>query len=175
MFKQIIITSLFLIACSDLSIAQQPDYIFTRRVENYENLEQPIPISSQIFWYSELWDIPIGFQFKFFDKTFDSVGVYCAASLYFNFSEYEDSLFFSGFSQAITDRGWASSGENSLSPISHMITGEEPERICKIEFKNAGFDYAPIEDSVYIQIWLFEKDNAIEVHLGPHYVTGPDS
>jgi len=154
--------------------AQQFDYSFSQRVEPYENLEQVIPISNQIFWLSEAWDIPIGFNFKFFDYPFDSVTVYCASSLYFGYAQYEDGLFFTGFSQAIVDRGW-DLADFSISPISYNLSGVSPDRICKIEFRNAGFVLAPVEDSVNIQIWLFESDNAIEVHLGQHYVSGPQS
>lgn len=176
MVKQLLPILIFFccVAFKSTSIAQQFDYSFSQRIEPYQNLEQVIPLSNQNFWLSEAWGIPIGFNFKFFDYPFDSVTVYCASSLYFGFAEHDDALLFAGFSQAIVDRGWDLAGF-SISPISYNLSGVSPDRTCKIEFKNVGFVSAPIEDSVNIQIWLFESDNAIEVHLGPHYVSGPAS
>lgn len=174
MYNKIQFLILFLFSFQSVSSAQQFDYSFSQRIENYEHLEQPVPLSSLLAWYSEAWDIPIGFEFNFFDYNFDSVTVYCASSLYFGYTIYEDALHFAGFSQAITDRGWEVDGI-SLSPISYQLIGNSPNRICKIEFQNAGFDYAPVEDSVHIQIWLFEINDAIEIHLGPHFISGPES
>lgn len=169
-----LVSSLLFITFLFRADAQSTGYHFSQRVEPYQPLELSSPISDEVPWYSESWTIPIGFPFYYFDEKFDSVLVFCASSLYFGYAEYEDALQFAGFSQAIADRGWETDG-GSLSPISYLITGIEPNRICKVEFKNAGFDLAPTTDSVNLQIWLFETSNAIEVHLGPHYVSSPAS
>ncbi len=174
MLKKILRFCLFLVTFEADSIAQQFDYTFSQRVEPYENLEQQIPLSNQNFWFSETWTIPIGFNFMFFDYPFDSVTVYCASSLFFGFAENEVALHFAGFSQAIVDRGW-DLADSSISPISYNLSGDSPNRICKIEFRNAGFVMAPEVDSVNVQIRLYESDHALEVHLGSHHVSGPAS
>lgn len=174
MLNKPLLSALFLVAFQCVSTAQQFDYAFSQRIEAYENLEQSVPISGPIYWYSEAWDIPIGFEFNYFEYPFDSVTVYCASSLYFGYADYQEALLFAGFSQAIIDRGVLGPGI-SLSPISYKVSGTSPDQICKIEFRNAGFHFGSPQDSVHIQIWLFEADDAIEVHLGPHHVSGPEA
>jgi hypothetical protein len=174
MLNKSLLSALLLVAFQCVSTAQQFDYVFSQRIEAYENLEQSVPISGPNYWYSEAWNIPIGFEFNFFEYPFDSVTVYCASSLYFGYADYQEALLFAGFSQAIIDRGILGPG-NSLSPISYKVSGISPDRICKIEFRNAGFHFGDPQDFVHLQIWLFEADDAIEVHLGPHHVSGPEA
>jgi hypothetical protein len=56
---------------------------------------------------------------------------------------------------------------NEASHISYKVDGVSPERIAKIQFKNAGFvgDEAQTE-KVNFQIWLFEDGKRIEIRFG---------
>ncbi|TNE31210.1 MAG: T9SS type A sorting domain-containing protein [Bacteroidetes bacterium] len=62
-------------------------------------------------------------------------------------------------------------GGTGQSPISYKVEGTSPNRIFKMEWKNAGFyiegDYAgALTSSANIQLWLYE-DETVEFHFGP--------
>ncbi|MFN6946503.1 MAG: hypothetical protein ACK4ND_16265, partial [Cytophagaceae bacterium] len=58
--------------------------------------------------------------------------------------------------------------------IHYKITGEEPERVFHVEYKNIGFqsiDSLFADDSLSIQVRLFETSNKIEFHYGKNNVS----
>lgn len=59
------------------------------------------------------------------------------------------------------------------SPVSYEVSGQAPNRILKIEWKNVTFyetaDQYP-DDYVNYQIWLYESDNRMEFRYGPSSV-----
>lgn len=58
--------------------------------------------------------------------------------------------------------------EGDISKISYALEGETPNRIAKIQFKNAGFvgDESHI-DKLNFQIWMHEDGKRVEVVFGP--------
>ncbi|MBW8049657.1 MAG: T9SS type A sorting domain-containing protein [Cytophagales bacterium] len=64
----------------------------------------------------------------------------------------------------------------SASPISYQLSGTPGSQILKIEWKNAGFfnEYDSVctaDDSVNVQLWLFEGTNDIEIHIGANSIS----
>ncbi len=58
---------------------------------------------------------------------------------------------------------------------SYKVTGAAGNRILKIQFTNIKFAHIAWEpDYVTFQIWVYEKDNALELHMGPSVITQPD-
>lgn len=81
-------------------------------------------------------------------------------------------LFFEG---ALEDRGMLT-GSTSLSPVRYEITGPVGSRIFKMEVSNAGFQnertgFGTMNDSVNIQVWIYEGSNILELRYGPSKIS----
>lgn len=64
----------------------------------------------------------------------------------------------------LEDRG---SIGHSASPIRKKIEGTKPNRVLKVEYRNAGFTADDTNlDSINIQFWYIEADSSIELHWG---------
>ncbi len=61
---------------------------------------------------------------------------------------------------------------DSTSSLSYTVEGGGGERILKVQWKNLGMVGNPVGDFVNVQLWLSERDNSIEVHVGPNRATG---
>jgi len=75
----------------------------------------------------------------------------------------------------LIDKGFSGSDLNFLSPIRYEIFGDTGNRIFKLEIANAAFFneivYGTTYDSVYMQIWLYETTNMVELRYGPSHVS----
>jgi hypothetical protein len=60
-----------------------------------------------------------------------------------------------------------STGNNSASILT-SITGQSPNRICKIQFSNFSVSQFNNNDFANYQIWLHENGNKISIHFGPN-------
>lgn len=57
----------------------------------------------------------------------------------------------------------------------YKVTGSAGNRIVKLQFTGIKFAHISWEpDYVTFQIWIYEKDNALELHMGPSTITQPD-
>ncbi len=131
----------------------------------YTYLQNPTLISNDEYWFGDDWEIPIGFDFVFYDSVFDSVVVW-QGSFYFN-----DDMYIDGYGVPLADIAWV--GDMpwlSLSPISYETIEVNGYKTTKVEYRNAGFNDGTVEDSINFQVWLNEKDNSIEIHIGPNSV-----
>lgn len=61
---------------------------------------------------------------------------------------------------------------DSTSSLAYTLEGIEGEKMLKVEWKNLGMVGNPGTDFVNVQLWLSQKDNSFEVHVGPNSVTG---
>lgn len=59
------------------------------------------------------------------------------------------------------------------SAVNYQIDGTQGNRIVKMEWVNAGIDGGDTADFVNLQIWLYEANNAIEMHYGPSLIKNP--
>ncbi len=53
--------------------------------------------------------------------------------------------------------------------ISYKVEGSMPNRILKVEYRNAGLA-ADLQDSLHVQCWFYETTNVIEFHYGANKV-----
>lgn len=92
-------------------------------------------------------------------------------------SNYRNAPYASGFSAGafgdLIDKGLPMGF--SESPIRTQITGTAPNRIYKLEIRNAGFydEYdasGSFTDSTSFQYWLYEGSNVLEMRYGPSSV-----
>ncbi|MCB0644625.1 MAG: hypothetical protein KDC44_23435 [Phaeodactylibacter sp.] len=139
-------------------------YEFELDSEPFVPLDDPVSLNNGGLWFSDEWQINPGFDFEFFDVPFSSVLLW-EGSVYFN-----DDLFLDAFGASFQDLGWYSMNGVSLSPVSYQVEGAVGSRVLKLEYLNAGFWPATVDDFINFQVWLFESTNIIEIHIGPGMV-----
>ncbi|MEO5928867.1 MAG: T9SS type A sorting domain-containing protein [Candidatus Kapaibacterium sp.] len=61
---------------------------------------------------------------------------------------------------------------DSTSSISYRLDGDPGQQVLKVQWKNMRMVGNPVGDFVNVQMWLSQKDNSMEVHVGPNHVTG---
>ena len=127
-------------------------------------LSDPVSLNNGGLWFGDEWTIQPGFEFEFFDVPFSSL-ILWEGSVYFS-----DDLFLDAFGASFQDLGWYSGNLMSLSPVSYQIEGNIGNQILKLEYLNAGFWPATIEDYISFQVWLYEGSNILEIHIGPGMV-----
>ncbi len=153
-------------------------YSFSSSTATYNNLNGATDILANVVWDDSIIAVPLGFNFKYAlaNRDVDSVYIDTYGMIY----PTEDALSIFGmtfptkammpYQVDMVDRATVLGGA-AKSPVSYQTTGMPGSRICKIEFRNAGFyDDATGMDSTNFQVWLYETSNVIEYHYGPQYV-----
>ena len=146
--------------------ASAQTYIFSQTTSTYANLSGETVLTTTAPWtYATSFTVPIGFTFNFMGTNFTSVYVEGSGFAYFDFNYYNLAL---PFTVKLKSKG--SSGNNS--PISYKTEGVSPNRILKVQWKNAGFHY-DTTSTINFQMWLHESSNIVEVHVGSNSVPNP--
>lgn len=153
------------------------DYIFSKTTGAYADLVGSTSINNNQLWDDPEYGFPIGFDFKLYDITIDSLflGIGTGGFVSNRFDEnYEAEYFICVFEADLIDRGDIAG--ISQSPISYKVEGSPGARIVKVEWKNAGFygegdELGTLNDYINFQLWLFEGSNDIEMHFGPNMIT----
>lgn len=184
--SRILSMSFALICLSTVSIAQQ--YSFKTNTATYTHLSDSISLNKGLTWDDPSITIPIGFDFKFYDATIDTLYLSdwgYGAELHGNFwnSANDQSQLLIPYGADIVDRGADPNDPEmqpgSLSPISYKLEGSEGSRIAKIEWRNVGF-YTDLDendssiDFTNFQLWLYEGTDVMEIHFGPNSITQPN-
>jgi len=159
--KRLLLSSIALLAICGSLRAQT--YTFTQSTAGYQNLVNPTSLSNGELWDEDNFTLPLAFPFIYNGHGYDQIRVNPNGYLEFR----GDSVIFSALLADLVDRGV----DVSESPISYTVEGTTGNRIEKIEFRNAGFYNGAATDSINFQIWLYENDYAIEVHVGSGNVT----
>lgn len=152
----LLVVGFFLITSS---VASQ-SYDFNIESDSYVPLNNSTSINNGSIWASgNMFNIPIGFPFKFMEVDFTNVTFEGTGRLIFD----ADHLFFADMivSLNLRDKG----DTTSLSPLSYELTGSSGDRILKIEISNATYGGG---STVNFQIWLYEGTNTIELHMGEY-------
>ncbi len=128
--------------------------------------ETSINISDAAWNGKQVVDLP--FTFSFFSHSFNKI--------YINFKGL--SFTDSGTDCIIygTYNYYPESESPSMSPISYSITGNSPNMILKIEYKNikARLIDSTKDYTINNQIWLYETSNKIEYHFGTNSISDSD-
>ena len=164
--KNILILFFFLIALSQ-SYAQS--YSFSQSKGLYTHLENGTSINAEKVWSGfQSFSIPIGFSFDYIDSTFTSVSLEATGRLIFdeNHYYYADMFVVAG----MQDKGT----ENSLSPLSYELSGTIGDQVLKIEINNATYK-KDLSSTINYQIWLYENNGTIELHMGPNSIEHPET
>lgn len=169
------------IACIFLSAgiilrAQTPFYSFSQYTSAYSDLTSPTSLNNGNLWDFSIptayYQLNISSLLPFFlifgDYNWD-LRVYGGMAKFYHSTAQQD-YYMWGFGFFSPD-GMKDKGISiSLSPISYQVTGSSPNRILKIEWKNAGH-VAASADYLNVQIWLYETTHVIEVHYGSSSIT----
>lgn len=155
------------------------DYSFSLTTATYSDLTGATSINDSDIWDDPEYVIPTGFNFQIYNKTLDSL--YFGVGVGGLLSDYWDDIIdpeyiIAPFEADLIDRGDISG--ITASPISYLLTGTTPNRILKVEWKNAGFyaegdSLGTLNDYVNFQIWFYEGSNNIEFHYGPSQLSYP--
>jgi len=123
------------------------------------------------WWDDDLFVVPLGFDFWLFKDSISAVTISGTGAIVTSTADPDNADYVTGIiahGSDLVDRD--TSEMSSFSPISYVTTGVAPNRICKIEWANAGFYYAmdagQYTDSINFQLWLYETSHLIEVHYG---------
>ncbi|MBL4625950.1 MAG: T9SS type A sorting domain-containing protein [Flavobacteriales bacterium] len=176
MFKETRVTLwafLFIFGFSNYSSIAQTYYQFSVDSGSYNNLTGATPFNTTPpLWDDEEVHIPIGFDFEFYDLTFDSLYV----SDYVWFIDATGDYWIDAYSADFIDRGPISPS----SPRSYKTEGAVGNRIMKIEWNNAGFYYensisGTTDDYINLQLWLYEDSSKVEIRYGTSSIVDPDA
>jgi len=167
----IILASLFSAIMTQVK-AQMP-YTVTVLSQAYVPLSGATNIKGSNVWSdTSTFTAPLGFNFAFGNNTTNSFNL-----LGTNMVGSDVTGVISGFSfidATLTDRGVI--GGASKSPVRYQTTGAAGKRIFKAELFNAGFSdesflYSTLNDSINVQVWLYEDSGIIELHYGPSKIS----
>jgi len=162
--KQILLISILFL--STINLQSQP-YFFSQSTESFKFLKDSVSINNGNIWSGfQTFNIPIGFTFEFMGNNFSSIDFEATGRLIFDPSHfyYADMFVVSG----MQDKGPSS----SISPLSYKLTGNSGNQILKIEIKNATYQN-DTGSTVNYQIWLYEENSRIELHMGPNNIPNP--
>ena len=166
--------------------AQSQFYNFSVSTGSYSDLTGSTSLNNGITWDDPQFNIPIGFNFQYFNTTMNQIFVEdwgLGGELTSDTSETGILPLLIPYGADIIDRGSDTINfigqAGSLSPLSYKLEGNIGSRILKIEWKNVGF-YSDIDDDnistdfTNFQLWLYEGTNDIEIHFGPNSITQPN-
>ena len=172
--KRLFTLALFSLGFTSLSSQAQVmyPYTFSKATATYTDLVGSTNLTAGNAWDDTIMTVPLGFTFKWAlqNRNVDSITIDSYGILYapqdFDMNTEIFTRAMMPYQADLTDRGY-NTNQVAVSPISYLTTGTAGSRICKIEFKNAGFysDTSGI-DSTNFQVWLYEGTNVIEFRYG---------
>jgi hypothetical protein len=150
--------------------AQQATYIMEVDEQPYVEITEDTLVFDTP-WFNVIKKVPLGFEFNYFGRPFDSVTVW-NDGLYFDYesgSEDSTSYFMLAFEAFLSDRSIPGPWQSPQSPITYKTEGQPGSRIFKFQVKNAGFSEGGAEDYTNFQTWLYEEDQSFENRYGETY------
>ena len=141
----------------------------------------PLPANATSVNGTHIWDEEIFINSMPFTWVLDSTNQLTKCNLFLYSSGVYNNLnssFLTGFTFGLVDlpdRGNIDSVA-SRSSIRYLVTGATPNRIFKLEIANAGFYteldlYGTLNDSVNLQLWIYEGSNVVEIHYGSSQIS----
>lgn len=124
----------------------------------YESLSTPTKLNSSPWpqWH-RYPNLPLGFEFRFFDQVFERVHLEVSSRLVFDEGHF---YFFDPLAMVhLKDVGTGA--------IAYQTEGNAGDRVFSIEYRDVRLAR---DTSKYVnfQVRLYEKDYALELHMGPH-------
>jgi hypothetical protein len=158
-----------LLLCAAARSSAQQYYSYAVSTAPYTDLENDSLISVIPDTLGYYLSVPFsmeayGLRFSFADNPPSSLAFVPGLVVLIN-SEEQRLCSFDAFSADLRLR-------DSGSSISYTLEGAEGEKLLKIQWKDMALNGNPASDVVNAQLWLSQKDNSFEVHIGHCSVTG---
>jgi len=173
-----LVLSIVMVLMISHTLKAQSYYKFSQSTVTYADLSSPISLNNNTVWdfstgtpYYNLNIINMLPGFNLFGNIIYDMHIYGGAvQFYHNGLQQIFYIHALGFASPdyMKDKGVGTS--STQSPISYQVTGATPNRILKIQWKNAGHN-AFLTDYMNVQLWLYESSNNIEFHYGPSSIT----
>lgn len=164
------------LALTTLGAAAQNPYTFSVRTQAYAPLTSA-PVNDTTAWTVATFSTPLPFAFKLAGQPISRFNLMSAnIGPATDTAGTVDGMVMLG--AVLVDRGLMTGP--SRSPIRFQTTGAAPNRIFKAEVAGAGFleelmSNSTQDDSVNLQVWLYEGSHIVELHYGPSKVSAnPD-
>lgn len=172
-FRWIPVTPFLLLAWTSLG----QTYFFSVSQEEFIPLGTGFPLTEGV-WDDPGYEVPIGFEFQFFDDVITSLltnEVLSGGTLANDLSGTTASLL-QVYGPDIIDRGYDAG--SSMSVILFKTTGAAGERVFTQEWYNVGFWNGEQVNNVYVdyihfQLKLYEASGDIVFHFGPSSIANP--
>ncbi len=175
MKKQLLLFALGL----SLTSSAQFHYELSSTNQTYEPLTSgATQVNTEAPWLTTSFIVELPFIYHLNGLTFDTYSIFWGTGLTPS-SDTTSTIHLEGFSPMdawLMDKGNLTG--SSISPIRYRIDGTSPSRIFKLEYFNTGFlkeavDSGTVNDSLNLQMWLYETSDIIEMHYGGSQVTYP--
>lgn len=151
--------------------ASAQDYTVTTRLsQTYTPLANPNLVTNS--WDQNLFTAQdFGITYNWYHKTFKFDGnngllIFGAGAVAAGNDTDSTDFDMDGFFVALKAR-------DNTSALNYQVDGSAPNRIIKLEWKNAGIDGGDTADFVNFQIWLYEANGTMEAHYGPSFIKNP--
>lgn len=156
-----------------VQVRAQFNYTLSVQNQTYQPLTNGTSLNDTVIWDDELYTVPLGFTFNMDGKSMTQVFLADDNYVVSDTAGNVNVFFFTDMD--LYDRGNVS-GMVTQSPVRYELTGTAGNRILKMEIANAGiyeedFIYGTNNDSVYIQVWLYEGSNIVEFRYGPSNIS----
>lgn len=143
------------------------NYNFVTTTGTYTDLVSPTVVSGTALWDDSIFTVPLGFNFSIGSNVYTSVDIDSNGGLFFSNASADQGIV--STHADLLDRGTTT----SASPISYLVTGTTPNRIFKVQWKNAGFYDGVTSDFMNMQVWVYETSSKIEIHYGTSSLASP--
>lgn len=167
--KKILLSLLVLIAMQ--ASAQYKHYRDSTYAMPFNYLSGATSANNGQWWDDDTFVVPLGFNFRLFNDSVNQVTIWGSGAIVSTSPDPDNANFITGIvahGSDLLDRD--TTANNSFSPISYTTSGVAPNRIFKLEWRNAGFYNAVsngnYSDSVTFQLWLYETKHFAELHYG---------
>ena len=148
-----------------ISTLKAQSYSFSVLNATYQDLTSPTLVSTPDWNEYSVFKVKLPFKFNYFGKNYDTIYAMGGFDGFVYETDGQNQFFPSDqiytFDNRMTDT------ENNASTISYQTTGSSPNRIFKLQTKNAHFSADnSAADYANVQLWLYEISNIIEIHYG---------
>jgi hypothetical protein len=170
MRKSVLIIAVFIGALLNAksTIAQTMFYKDTFYSAPFQRLvgATPVNLGNDTIWDDPNYSVPLGFKFRIFNDSTNTIYSNSDFNLGAIFSDKDATASFPTFIFSSLLDLENKSSLNYTSPISYQISGTAPNRIGKIEIRNAGLFDGLATDSLDIQVWFYEGSDVLEYRYG---------
>lgn len=178
MKKQILVI-IFLALCIYVKNANAQKVVTSVFQEPYVEVPHYFPQFPIMFYDSAFRaykDLP--FVFLFNDITADVISVhgpsYVNASDFTVFPIVETATFYPFYTYNLIDKSYHTGSTTHQSKLYFWMDTVNAEQIFKIEWKNMGFKNCTANDSLNMQVWIFERTNKVQFRYGKSNLTNPN-